>query len=95
MITTVAWIVSECNHHFLNHSMFHFMNTVVNRMQEDTPKFFQVTRNIGLVLAAISATILTTPIVLPALVLKIAGYVAVAGSVMGAVSQAAVKNEAV
>jgi hypothetical protein len=71
------------------------MNTVINRMQEETPKFFRVTRNLGLILAAISATVLTTPVVLPALVLKLAGYVAVAGSVMGAVSQAAVKNEEV
>lgn len=69
------------------------MSTVVNRMQADTPKFFKVVRNVGLILAAISATVLTTPVVLPAVVIKIAGYIAVAGSVAGAVSQAAVTNE--
>ena len=69
------------------------MNTVVNRMQAETPKFFQVVRNVGLILAAVSATVLTTPVVLPAIVTKIAGYLAVAGSVASAVSQTAVKNE--
>jgi len=38
---------------------------------------------------------LTTPVVLPAIVTKIAGYLAVGASVMSAVSQAAVKNEKV
>lgn len=65
----------------------------MNRMQQETPKFFTKLRNGGLILAAISATLLTTPVVLPPLVIKIAGYLAVAGSVMGAVSQTAVKNE--
>ena len=69
------------------------MNTVVNRMQAETPKFFQVVRNVGLILAAVSATVLTTSVVLPAIVTKIAGYLAVAGSVASAVSQTAVKNE--
>ena len=69
------------------------MNTVINRMQQDTPKFFRKLRDGGLILAAISATLLTTPVVLPALVTKIAGFMAVGASVMSAVSQAAVKNE--
>ena len=69
------------------------MNTVMNRMQQETPKFFRKLRDAGIILAAISAALLTTPVALPAIVIKIAGYLAVAGSVMGAVSQAAVKNE--
>jgi len=69
------------------------MNTVVNRMQEETPKFFRVLRTIGLTLAAISAAVLTAPVALPSIITTIAGYIAVAGSVMGAVSQTAVKNE--
>lgn len=69
------------------------MNTVMNRMQQETPKFFRKLRDAGIVLAAISAALLTTPVALPAIVIKIAGYLAVAGSVMGGVSQAAVKNE--
>jgi hypothetical protein len=69
------------------------MNTVMNRMQQETPKFFRKLRDAGIVLAAISAALLTTPVALPPIVIKIAGYLAVAGSVMGGVSQAAVKNE--
>jgi energy-converting hydrogenase Eha subunit G len=69
------------------------MNKIVNRMTESTPKFFRLLRNIGLVLAAASATTLAAGDILPAIVIKVAGYVAVAGSVITAVSQAAVKNE--
>jgi hypothetical protein len=71
------------------------MNTVMNQMKQDAPKFFRKLRDAGIILAAISATLLTTPVALPPIVIKIAGYLAVAGSVMGAVSQAAVKNEEV
>ena len=69
------------------------MNTIINRMQDETPKFFRVLRTIGITLAAVSAVVLTTPVALPAIFIKVAGYLAVAGSVMGAVSQTAVKNE--
>ena len=71
------------------------MNKVIGRMQQDTPLFFRKLRDAGLILAAISATVLTTPVVLPVIVTKIAGYLAVGASVMSAVSQAAVKNEKV
>ncbi|MBO9681059.1 MAG: hypothetical protein J7502_00060 [Flavisolibacter sp.] len=63
------------------------------RIDAPTPKFFRKVRNIGLVLAAISATLLTTPVALPLVVVKIAGYLAVAGSVASAVSQTATEAE--
>ncbi|OQP52824.1 hypothetical protein A4H97_24300 [Niastella yeongjuensis] len=69
------------------------MNNIINRVQNTTPKFFQIVRNIGLVLAAVSAAVLAAPVALPAIITNIAGYLAVAGSVMGAVSQTAVLNE--
>jgi hypothetical protein len=69
------------------------MKQIVNRMADSTPKFFRILRNIGIVLATASATTLAAGDILPAIVIKVAGYVAVAGSVMTAVSQAAVKNE--
>jgi uncharacterized transporter YbjL len=69
------------------------MNTIIKRMQEPTPKFFQKMRNIGLALGAIGAAILASPVALPALLIKIAGYLVVAGTVAGAVSQTAVKAE--
>jgi hypothetical protein len=33
----------------------------MNRMQQETPKFFKKLRDAGIILAAISATLLTTP----------------------------------
>ena len=69
------------------------MKTVMDRASRPTPKFFQVLRNVGLSLAAVSAAILATPIALPAILVKVAGYLAVAGGVISAVSQAAVVNE--
>ena len=70
------------------------MKKVVSRAGKPTPRFFRRLRTIGLSVAAISATVLASPVALPALVIKVAGYLAVAGSVMGGVSQTAVKNEA-
>ncbi len=66
---------------------------LAQRVKSPTPKFFKKVRNIGLALAAISATILTEPMALPAVVVKIAGYLAVAGSVAGTVSQTAVEGD--
>ena len=62
-------------------------------MHKPTPVFFKKIRNIGLTLAAISAAILTAPVALPIMLVKAAGYIAVAGGVMSAVSQTAVKME--
>jgi len=69
------------------------MNNVVKRMRQPTPAFFKKIRNTGLTLAAVSAAILTAPVGLPVMLLKAAGYFAVAGGVMGTVSQTAVKME--
>ena len=69
------------------------MNTVVKRMNKQTPTFFKKVRNVGLTLAAISASIVAVPIALPAIVIKVAGYLAVAGAVASTVSQTAVKND--
>ena len=69
------------------------MKNIVQRVKAPTPKFFKKVRNISLVLAAISTTLLTAPVSLPAVVIKIAGYLAVAGGVAGTVSQTAVKSE--
>jgi hypothetical protein len=63
------------------------------RIEAPTPKFFKKVRNIGLILAAVSATLLTTPVALPIVVVKIAGYLAVAGSVASAVSQTATEAD--
>jgi hypothetical protein len=69
------------------------MSNIINRMQNNTPKFFKILRNIGVALAAVSAAVFASPVALPNIVTDVAGYLAVAGSVMGAVSQSAVLNE--
>lgn len=62
-------------------------------MREPTPKFFRKLRNIGLVLTAVAGVIATAPVSLPAAVVSIAGYLAVAGGIMSAVSQTAVHRD--
>lgn len=69
--------------------------SILNRMKAPTPKFFRRLRNVGLTLAALGGTILTAPVGLPAAVITIGGYLTVAGSVIGAVSQATVKGEGI
>lgn len=69
------------------------MKKLINRMRRQTPAFFQRVRDIGLVLAGVSAAILASPVALPAILVKIAGYLAVAGAVAGSVSQTAVMRE--
>ena len=66
---------------------------LIERMSAPTPTFFKRLRNAGLVLTAVSGTIITSPVSLPAAVVQVAGYVAVAGAVASAVSQAATNND--
>lgn len=66
--------------------------SIQERIQSPTPPFFTKLRNWSLILAAVSGAILTTPVALPAIIVKVAGYLAVAGTVAGAVSQAVTEN---
>jgi energy-converting hydrogenase Eha subunit G len=66
---------------------------LIQRASAPTPKFFKKVRNISLILAAVSGTLLATPVALPLVVVKIAGYLAVAGSVASAVSQVTTEDE--
>ena len=66
---------------------------LIQRAKAPTPKFFKVLRTIGLGLAAVGGTILATPIALPVVITSIGGYLAVAGSVVSAVSQVTTLNE--
>lgn len=66
---------------------------IIERIKAPTPKFFKKLRNIGIGLAAIGTAIIAAPVSLPAIVIKIAGYLAVAGTVAGTVSQTAKGGE--
>jgi len=69
------------------------MNNIIQRMQEPTPPFFKKIRNIGLVLGAIGAAIVGVPVAIPAVLVKIASFLVVAGTVASGVSQTAIKND--
>jgi ABC-type xylose transport system permease subunit len=66
---------------------------LVERAVSPTPTFFQKLRNIGLALAAISGAIIAAPVALPTIVVTIAGYLAVAGTVLSGVSQITVTGD--
>jgi uncharacterized membrane protein YeiH len=67
---------------------------LVERVKSPTPKFFRILRAIGLALLAISGSVIAAPVVLPVAVVSIAGYIAVAGGVISAVSQVTVDEAA-
>ena len=69
------------------------MKNIVQRVNAPTPKFFKKLRNIGLALAAIAGTVIAAPIALPAIIIKVAGYLVVAGGVLSGASQTAVEGE--
>jgi len=60
---------------------------IVERLKAPSPKFFRVLRSIGLALLAISGSVIAAPVLLPVAVVSLAGYLAVAGGVLSAVSQ--------
>jgi len=65
---------------------------IVERYKKPTPKFFKTLRNIGIALATAGGAIIAAPISMPALVITIATYMTVAGTVATAVSQAVVSD---
>ncbi|MEZ7499602.1 hypothetical protein QO200_12745 [Flavobacterium sp. Arc3] len=66
---------------------------IIKRVKAPTPKFFKILRSIGLALLAISGSVIAAPIVLPTAIIVTAGYMAVAGGVISAVSQMAVDDK--
>jgi hypothetical protein len=69
------------------------MKQIANRIARPTPRFFQKLRNLALSAATVGAAILAVPVALPAVLIKAAGYLMVAGAVAGVTSQTAVTNE--
>ena len=66
---------------------------LISRIQEPTPKWFRIVRNIGLALSAVGGVIATAPVSLPAGIITLGGYLLLGGSIIGAVSQTAVRAE--
>jgi uncharacterized membrane protein HdeD (DUF308 family) len=67
---------------------------IIERAQAPTPKFFKLLRIMGLAMLAVSGALLTAPVALPAVIVTVAGYTAVAGGVLSAVSQITVDDAA-
>ncbi len=67
---------------------------IIERAQAPTPKFFKLLRTIGLAMLAVSGALLTAPVALPGVIVTVAGYTAVAGGVLSAVSQITVDDTA-
>ncbi|MBW4359392.1 hypothetical protein [Flavobacterium taihuense] len=65
---------------------------IIHRVNAPTPKFFRLLRSIGLAMLAISGSVIASPVALPVAIVTVAGYVAVAGGVISAVSQITVDN---
>lgn len=66
---------------------------IQERLKRPTPIFFRRLRNIGIALVAAGGAILAAPITLPAALISIAGYLAVAGTVATTISQAVVSDK--
>lgn len=68
--------------------------SIIKRVKAPTPNFFKQIRNIGLTVAAVSGVVLTAPVALPVVLVKLAGYLTVAGGIAGAISQTATDKDA-
>ena len=68
--------------------------TITERVQAPTPKFFRKVRTGGLIMATIGAALFAAPGSLPPILIKLAGYLTVAGSVATAVSQVTTNQDA-
>ena len=66
---------------------------LIQRLKEPTPPFFKKLRNIGIILAATGGAILAAPITLPTILVSIATYLAVAGTVATTVSQTVISDK--
>jgi hypothetical protein len=68
------------------------LKSYFKRCGKQTPPFFKRLRLAGLIIAAVGTTVLAAPITLPAVAVTIASYLATAGAVATAVSQAAISD---
>lgn len=67
--------------------------SIKERVKAPTPRFFKKLRNAGIAVAAIGTTVVAAPVALPALLVKIAGYLVVAGTVTTTICQTATAKE--
>ena len=73
--------------------MTHVNMDLIDRVRAPTPRFFRTLRTIGITVAGVGGALLASPVVLPALLVQIAGYLTVAGTVITTVSQVTVVGD--
>ena len=66
---------------------------LIKRVQSPTPKIFKILRNTGITLLGIGGAIISSPVSLPAVLVSVAGYLVVGGSILSAVSQLTVDEQ--
>lgn len=66
---------------------------LIERVSAPTPKWFRIIRNIGITLTTVSGALLAAPVALPAVVVAVAGYVMLGGTVASAIAQTAMKTD--
>ena len=66
---------------------------IQQRIAAPVPRFFRKIRNLGIIFASLSATVMGLPLPLPPVVTDIAGYLTVAATVASAISQATIVEE--
>jgi hypothetical protein len=67
--------------------------TLMQRVRSKTPKWFRYVRNTGIILTAVSTAIISAGTAVPAILVTIAGYCAIGGTIAAAVAQTAVASE--
>jgi len=69
--------------------------TLKERFKAETPKFWKQVQKIGLTAGAIGMGILAAPVTLPATIIGVAGYLTLAGTLTGILSQLTVDDNAI
>ena len=66
---------------------------LVERVTAPTPKWFKIIRTIGITLTAVGGAIIAAPVALPAVLVTIASYAMLGGTVATAIAQTAMQTD--
>jgi hypothetical protein len=67
--------------------------SVIERVKATTPPFFKKLRSVGIMVGVVGGALASAPIVLPAGIIALSGYLITAGAVITAVSSVTVDTE--
>lgn len=71
------------------------MSKLVKRWKAETPDFWKKVQTIGITIGAVGGVIVSAPVVLPAALITIGGYMVAVGSVAAVLSKLTVKDASV